>query len=104
VTIQTIAPWIRLAGVGDLRALEDAFMLARVRWSAARVCLEAVELRAQDFSVNPSGQTAQSGTPLDQPVESWVVARFVGVPAAGRLVVVAGAEVRQPVECKLRAP
>jgi hypothetical protein len=104
VTIQTIAPWVRLTGGGELRGTEDAFMLARVRWSAARACLEAVELRAQDFSANPSGQSAPSATPLDQPVESWVVARFTGAPAAARLVVVAGAEFRQPLECKLGAP
>ena len=78
-------------------------MLARVRWSASRICLEAVELRSQDTAGSPGGQSAW-GTPLDQPVESWVVARFAGVAAAGRVVVVPGGELRQPLECKLGLP
>lgn len=103
VTLQTIAPWLRLSGAGELRGQEDAFMLARVRWSASRICLEAVELRSQDTAGSPGGQSAW-GTPFDQPVESWVVARFAGVAAAGRVVVVPGGELRQPLECKLGLP
>jgi hypothetical protein len=100
VTIQTVAPWLRLTGVGDLRGVEDAPMLARVRWSASRVCLEGVELRTQDLSV-AGAQPSQWGTPWDSPVESWAVARFAGGAAAGRVVVVPGGEIHQPVECKL---
>ena len=79
-------------------------MLARVRWSPSRVCLEAVELRSQDTAASSGGASSPSGTPLDQPVESWVVARFAGGAAAGRVVVVAGAEQRQRLECKLGSP
>jgi hypothetical protein len=108
VTLQTIAPWLRLkAASEELRGMDDAFMLARVRWSPARVCLEGVELRAQDMTVvQPANVMGPAGwgTPWDSPVESWVVARFTGTAASGRVVVVPGGEVRQPLECKLGAP
>jgi len=78
-------------------------MLARVRWSAARVCLEAVELRTQDVAV-ASGQPSQWGTPWDAALESWAVARMAGGAAAGRVVVVPGGELRQPMECTLGVP
>jgi hypothetical protein len=106
VTVQTIAPWLRLDAAGDLRGMEDSFMLARVRWSPARACLEAVELRTQDVTVAPGGgaQPSQWGTAWDAPVESWAVVRFAGGASAGRVVVIPGAELRQSLECKLGAP
>jgi len=106
VTVQTIAPWLRLDAPGDLRGMEDSFMLARVRWSTTRACLEAVELRTQDMTVAPGGggQPSQWGTAWDAPVESWAVARFAGGAAAGRVVVIPGGELRQSLECKLGAP
>ncbi|HEX3345174.1 MAG TPA: hypothetical protein VHS09_11410, partial [Polyangiaceae bacterium] len=105
VTVQTIAPWLRLEGAGDLRGMEDSFMLARLRWSPARACLEAVELRTQDMSVAGGGaQPSQWGTAWDAPVESWAVATFTAGAAAGRVVVVPGGELRQPLECKLGVP
>jgi hypothetical protein len=105
VTVQTIAPWMRLtASVADLRRMEDAFMLARLRWSPTRVCIEAVELRTEDMAVPSAGPTSPWGTPWDAPVESWVVVRFAGGTQAGRVVVFAGGELRQPLECKLGTP
>jgi len=106
VTVQTIAPWLRLEAAGDLRGLEDSFMLARVRWSPARACLEAVELRTQDMAVASGGgpSPSQWGTAWDAPVESWAVARFAGGAAAGRVVVIPGGELRQTLECKLGPP
>jgi hypothetical protein len=104
--VQTIAPWLRLLAAGDLRGMEDSFMLARVRWSPARACLEAVELRTQDTAVAPGGggTPSQWGTAWDAPVESWAVARFAGGAAAGRVVVIPGGELRQSLECKLGGP
>jgi hypothetical protein len=101
VTLQTIAPWVRLVGASELRGMDEATMLARVRWSTARVCLEAVELRTQDTTVSAQGTSSQWGSPWDSPVESWVVARFAGGAAAGRVIVVAGGEQHQPLECRL---
>ena len=101
-TLQTMGPWIRLTGAADLRAADDGGrMLARVRWSATRVCLEAVELRTQDLFVSAGASPSQFGTAWDGPVESWAVARFAGGPSAGRVVVLPGAEARQTLECKL---
>jgi hypothetical protein len=106
VTVQTIAPWLRLEAAGDLRGLEDSFMLARVRWSPARACLEAVELRTQDMAVAAGGgpNPSQWGTAWDAAVESWAIARFAGGAAAGRVVVIPGGELRQTLECKLGPP
>jgi hypothetical protein len=107
VTVQTIAPWLRLEGAGDLRGQDDSFMLARIRWSPARACLEAVELRTQDVTVAAGGSGNPGnpwGTAWDAPVESWAVARFAGGAAAGRVVVVPGGELRQSLECKLGPP
>jgi hypothetical protein len=104
VTLQTMQPWIKLAGVSDLRGADDSRMLARVRWSPARVCLEAVELRTQDWGSSSASSTGPYGSVWDQPVESWVVARFTTGVSAGRVVIVAGAEARQPLECRLSTP
>ncbi len=103
VTLQAIAPWLRLTGSAELHGAEDAPMLARVRWSPARVCLEAVELRAQDTTVS-SPSSSQFGSPWDQPLETWVAARYTGGASAGRVVVTAGAELHQTLECSLAAP
>jgi hypothetical protein len=83
-----------------MRGAEESTMLARVRWGAARVCLEAVEVRMQDLSVTPSAPS-QWGTPWDSPAESWAVARFAGGVGGGRVVVVPGGELRQSMECRL---
>jgi hypothetical protein len=87
--IQTVAPWIRLVG-SEPEPDEDAPMLARVRWSAQRVCLEAVELRAADTALSS-----------DSTVETWTVARLAAPAAAGKVTVVPGTEIRQPVQCAL---
>jgi hypothetical protein len=103
VTLQAIAPWLRLAGSAEIRGADDATMLARVRWSPARACLEAVELRAAD-TTSTSQSSSQFGSPWDQPLETWVVARTSGGASAGRVVVTAGAELHQTLECSLAAP
>jgi len=103
-TVQAMAPWLRLGGGADMRGPDDAPMLARVRWTASRVCLEAVELRGADTTVAPPPGNPQFGTAWDQPVESWIVARFAGGAAAGRVIVLQGAEMHQPLECTLATP
>jgi hypothetical protein len=67
-------------------------MNARVRWSARRVCLEAIELPAGSLPM-------RSGDAF----ETTVVARFSGKPAAARVGYAPGAEVRQPLTCSLPA-
>ncbi len=111
-TIQTQIAWIRLSGA-DTTAMDDTPMVARVRWSATRVCLEAVELRAEDIQMTttgaPGGGIGPGGRrwqpmPWEGPVENWVVARFAGAASAGRVGIIPGIEIRQPLTCALGAP
>jgi hypothetical protein len=102
-TVQALGPWLRLAGSAEIRGGDDSPMLARVRWSTARVCLEGVELRAPDTTVS-TPSTSQFGSAWDQPLETWIVARYAGGASAGRIAVTAGAELRQPLECSLGGP
>jgi hypothetical protein len=110
-TMQTNAPWVKLAGIDTSANDEVGIMLARVRWNAARVCLEAIELRADDMNVAARGNAMGPmmgrfvpGSPGDGPVENWVVARFATTASAGRVGVVPGAEVRQAMACTLGQP
>jgi hypothetical protein len=65
-------------------------MLARVRWSASRVCLEAVELPLGTAELR-AGYAA----------EATLVARFSSPPAAAEITVALGAERRHPLSCAL---
>ena len=47
-TLQAIAPWIRVT-TPELRA-EDMPMIARVKWSEKRVCLEGFEVKLPDVT------------------------------------------------------
>ncbi len=103
-TLAVLRPWLRLAG--DARAEEDAPMFARVRWSAARVCLEAVEVRITDSDVRVAVRDAPrergargTTTPVDAQIETWLVARFTGVPEAARVAIAPGIELRQTMTC-----
>ena len=89
--IQAVEPWVRLVGTEPMPD-EDAPMTARVKWSTQRVCLEAIELRAADSAV--------SG---DSSLETWMIARMVQPSSAGRLAIVPGTELRQPMQCSLAA-
>jgi hypothetical protein len=90
-TIQTISAWLLLQPRGPVRTAEP--MTARVRWSPQRVCLEAVEL--PDRSVDMI-----EGIQLD----AWIVARFVPQPAAARVAIQPGAEMRQGISCAFAKP
>jgi len=99
--VHTVKPWVRVPA--EL-AQPEARMLARVKWSTTRVCLEAVEVRTPDVRVNvmqrgddPNDKTYS--TPIN--VETWTVARFVGGAAAVRAGVVPGFEWRQGMSCAL---
>jgi hypothetical protein len=91
-TLQIIAPWIRVT-TPELRT-EDLPMLARVKWSPSRVCLEGFEVKLPDVSVRAPGASASE--PLK--VASWLVARG---NAFARVAVADGVEWRQPLECTL---
>lgn len=69
-------------------------MVARVRWGATRVCLEAVE-------VADGSRTMREGAEL----ETAVVARFTGKTSlAGRIGMTPGAELHQALACNLGPP
>lgn len=91
-TLQVIAPWIRVTTL-ELRG-EDMPMIARVKWSDKRVCLEGFEVKLPDVSVRAPGASASES----MKVGSWLVAR--GTTYA-RVAVAEGIEWRQPLECTL---
>jgi hypothetical protein len=99
--VHTVKPWVRLP---PELTQADARMVARVKWSATRVCLEAVEVRTPDVKVtamqrgdDPNEKTYS--TPVT--VETWAVARFAGGASAVRVGVVPGVEWRQGMSCTL---
>lgn len=95
-TLQVVGPWIRSA-TPELRIEEGAPMVARVRWSEARVCLEALEAKVSAVSLRaPSGTAESPSEPIRQ--ASWIVGR--GGQWA-RVAVGEGLEWRQPLECAL---
>lgn len=94
-TLQTIAPWIRVT-TPELRT-EDVPMIARVKWSERRVCLEGFEVKLPDVSVRAS--MAYGSESLKIP--SWLVSRG---GAFARVAIGEGVEWRQPLECTFVTP
>lgn len=96
-TLQIAAPWIRLA-TPELR-VEDAPMIARVRWTPRRVCLEGLEVSVPNASLRVP-QT--SGGAYEQVTfATWLVG--VGGTFA-RVGVTEGIEWRQPLDCSVVTP
>lgn len=95
-TLQLVGPWIRTTSP-ELRADEGAPVLARVKWSETRVCLEGVEIKVPAVSVHAPGSSP--GDPTKQ--ASWIVGR--GGQWA-RVAVGEGIEWRQPLECTIALP
>ena len=89
-TLQTIGPWIRLQNP-DLK-VDDFPMMARVRWTPNRVCLEGFEVRLPSITV----PFAQNGTQQSTQTSTWLVAKGA---AFARVSVAEGIEWRQPLEC-----
>ena len=93
-TLQVITPWVRVT-TPELRT-EDLPMLARVKWSEKRVCLEGLEVKLPDVTVRAPGVSASE--PLK--VASWLVARG---NVFARVAIADGVEWRQPLEYTLQA-
>jgi hypothetical protein len=90
-TVSAIGPWVRVT-TPELR-VDDAPMIARVKWNDKRVCLEGIEVKLPNVVM-------RSGSDLVITASSWLVARggtFV------RVAVGEGFEWRQPLECSLAA-
>lgn len=92
-TLQVIAPWVKISAP-ELHP-QDGLMLARVKWSAARVCLEGLEVRLPSVDLRIR---EPSGAPDAQALHTWLVAKN-GVFA--RVGIGEGTEWRQPLECAL---
>jgi hypothetical protein len=98
--IQTVHPWFRLPP--ELTEAE-ARMIARVKWSQTRVCLEGVEIRTPDVKANV---LTRGDDPNERAysqaitIESWLVAKMSGTSM--RAGVGAGVEWRQPYACTLQ--
>lgn len=90
-TLQVIAPWIAVTSP-DLR-VDPSPMLARVRWSPTRVCLEGLEARLPNVTVRVG--------PESHPVATYLVSKN-GVFA--RVGIGEGVEWRQSLECSLKRP
>ncbi|MBX3207328.1 MAG: hypothetical protein KF764_19935 [Labilithrix sp.] len=95
-TLQTSAPWIRVT-TPELR-VEDAPMIARVRWTPKRVCLEGFEVAVPAATL----RAPQGGGGYEQVTfATWLVARG-GVFA--RVGVSEGIEWRQALDCSVVTP
>jgi hypothetical protein len=94
-TLQVIAPWVRIA-TPELR-VEEAPMLARVKWNDKRVCLEGLEAKLPPVTIrSPSG--AMGNEPIV--VATWLVAKG---STFARVGIGDGIEWRQPLECSVVA-
>lgn len=93
-TLSLIAPWVAFSAP-DLRARKEP-MIARVRWSEARVCLEALEVSVPSIKIRT--RTAYGTEAQDLP--TWIVGRD---GAFARIGISEGVEWRQPMECVLQA-
>ncbi|MCW5817100.1 MAG: hypothetical protein KIT84_39255 [Labilithrix sp.] len=89
-TLQVIGPWIRIT-TPDLK-VEEAPMIARVRWTDKRVCLEGFEVKMPPADVRISAY----GSPQTFSIGTWLVAKG---STFARVGVGEGVEWRQPMEC-----
>jgi hypothetical protein len=89
--ISTKVPWLEALSLGT-EGFSERPGLMLVRWSAERVCLEAVEIPYLSQTL-PSTSSA----------DSVLVARFgKDAPAPGAQILIAeGAELREPRSCEL---
>jgi hypothetical protein len=92
--LQISAPWVRLTNP-ELRVAE-APMIARVRWTTKRVCLEAFEVEAPSVNVRVSGTGASELVA----VATWLVGKG---STFARVGVGDGVEWRQALECSIVA-
>ncbi len=94
-TLSLVAPWIRVT-TPELR-VEDGPMLARVRWTQSRVCLEGFEVRLPPVTVRAAPTMGSAEVSL----ATWLVARG---STFARVGVADGVEWRQPLECTVATP
>jgi hypothetical protein len=89
--LQIVAPWIKIT-TPELR-VDEAPMIARVRWTPKRLCLEGFEVKLPSVSMRlPSG----SGASEPITFATWLVAKGSSFARVG---VTDGVEWRQALEC-----
>lgn len=89
--LQTVGPWVRVT-TPELR-VESAPMIARVRWTTNRVCLEGFEAKLPSVSLRVD---VGGGDPVN--VATWLVAKG---STFARVGVSEGIEWRQMLECSV---
>lgn len=94
--VQVVAPWIKVETAG-FRVLDQP-MIARVRWSPARVCLEGFEVQAPSVGVRV-GVAGGGEEPMS--VATWIVGKG---STFARVGVSDGVEWRQALECNVTPP
>jgi hypothetical protein len=92
--LQISAPWIRVT-TPELR-VEDSPMIARVRWTAKRVCLEGFEVKVSNVSVRLPAVGDARGESTS--FVTWLVAKG---STFARVGVSEGLEWRQALECSI---
>jgi hypothetical protein len=92
-TLQVIAPWVRIA-TPELR-VDEAPMLARVKWNDKRVCLEGIEAKLPTVTLRTANATS-GAEPIV--VSTWLVAKG---STFARVGLGEGIEWRQPLECSI---
>jgi hypothetical protein len=90
-TLQIIAPWIRVT-TPELR-VEEAPMIARVKWNEKRVCLEGFEAKLPTVNLRVANPD-RGNEPF--PLSTWLVAKG---STFARVGIADGVEWRQPLEC-----
>src|SRR5262249_36494977 len=67
-TVQAVGPWIHVS-TPELRVADDAPMLARIRWTSKRPCLEGFEVKLPNVQL----RSASGGDPVS--LATWLVAK-----------------------------
>ncbi len=117
--VQTKAPWVRRRGAAHDSNLDSVVMLAQVRWSTERVCLEAIELPSGIVSMRdgsemvtmtvarfaPQGGLPSKGNVVQAPSDTTSATAITKTqPNAGLLGITLGAELHQPLACSIAVP
>jgi hypothetical protein len=89
--LMTDGSWLSVVD-GGVAVPGESGMMAMVRWSTERVCLEAVEVDGGVWE------------PARQQLTTTVVARFDDTPVAARTAVARGMDLRIPLTCTLTPP
>lgn len=92
-TVQVMADWMRIDPTQE-RADTSSPVLARVRWSETRVCLEGLEVRRK----GTEGDKKESGRHFEQ----WTVLRVLPQLQSSRIAMGSGFDLKQPEKCVVK--